>query len=66
MQIGEPVIITHRGEDCLKLIPINYYEKKPASSEAFKEGLKKASFDTFSCGCAKVEGKYLCPVHGRV
>lgn len=72
---GEEVIITHRGEDCLVLTPVGEsISVKPepkvnvATKKEKKEGNKSVlnQYNSFTCGCVKAEGKYLCPKHGRM
>ena len=75
---GGIVIITHRGEDCLRLEPVGY-EKEYFNIVAKDGGGKPIQFEVkaktkqfkpnlinYGCGCERVDGKYLCPKHGRV
>ena len=68
---GVVVIITHRGEDCLRLEPVGYekeYRHKVYDVEKQEpdKKIQRPNLLNYGCGCDRTNGKYLCPKHGRV
>jgi len=58
-----PLIITNRGEDDLIIKSISDSSKVATLVE---KTIPVKKFGEHGCGCKKVEGKFLCKIHGRV
>ena len=69
---GDTIIITKRGVPSFRLVPIDGCGIDVQKSVEYKDyvatkvQIPKKNFNEYNCGCEKVNGKYLCPKHGRV